>query len=101
MRCAQAKAYEAQGRKVPSGFVTPQLFFAFQYNRNLILTVSPLKNHDLEQWAWMYMRWSISDASDMSKDSKLLQIVSKADTLSVQIQEFLWAMAGRSDDSTR
>jgi hypothetical protein len=34
MRCAQAKEYEKQGRKVPSGFITPQWFFTFQYNRN-------------------------------------------------------------------
>jgi hypothetical protein len=54
MRCAQAKEYVKQGRKVPSGFITPQWFFTFQYNCNLLLAAAPLKDHDLEQWAWMF-----------------------------------------------
>jgi hypothetical protein len=33
MRCAQAKEHEKKGRKVPSGFITPQWFFTVQYNR--------------------------------------------------------------------
>jgi hypothetical protein len=56
MRRAQAAALEAQGKTVPSGFLTPMWFFAF-HNSNSILTVSPLKVHDLEQWAWMFPRW--------------------------------------------
>jgi hypothetical protein len=35
MRCAQAKEYEKQGRKVPPGFTTPQWFFTFQVIRML------------------------------------------------------------------
>jgi hypothetical protein len=62
MRCAQAKEYEKQGRKVPSGFITPQWFFTFQYNRNLLLAAAQLKVHDIEQWAWMFARWAIADA---------------------------------------
>ena len=94
MRCAQAKEYEKQGRKVPSGFITPQWFFTFQYNRNLLLAAAPLKVHDIEQWAWMFARWAIADASDMCKDSEFTQILTKADVISVQIQEFLRAMTG-------
>jgi hypothetical protein len=94
MRCAQAKEYERQGRKVPSGFITPQWFLTFQYNRNLILAAAPLKVHDIEQWAWMFARWAIADASDMCKDSELTQILAKADAISVQIQNFLRAMTG-------
>jgi hypothetical protein len=56
MRCAQAKEYEKQGRKVPSGFITPQWFFTFQYKRNLLIAAAPLKVHDIEQWAWMFAR---------------------------------------------
>ena len=67
MRCAQAKEYEKQGRKVPSGFITPQWFFTFQYNRNLLLAAAPLKVHDIEQWAWMFARWAIADASDSAR----------------------------------
>jgi hypothetical protein len=67
MRCAQAKEYERQGRKVPSGFITPQWFFTFQYNRNLLLAAAPLKIHDIEQWAWMFARWAIADASDSAR----------------------------------
>jgi hypothetical protein len=63
---AQAAALEAQGKTVPSGFRTPMWFFAFQYNSNSILTASPLKVHDLEQWAWMFPRWAIAEASDKS-----------------------------------
>jgi hypothetical protein len=48
MRCAQAKEYEKQGRKVPSGFITPQWLFTFQYNRNLLFAAAPLKVHDIE-----------------------------------------------------
>ena len=73
MRCVQAKEYEKQGRKVPSWFITPQWFFTFQYNRNLLLAAAPLKVpavHDTEQWAWMFARWAIADASDMCKDSE-------------------------------
>jgi hypothetical protein len=94
MRCAQAKEYEKQGRKVPSGFITPQWFFTFQYNRNLLLAAAPLKVHNIEQWAWMFSRWAIADASDMCKDSEFKQILIKADVISVQIQEFLRAMTG-------
>jgi hypothetical protein len=94
MRCAQAKEYEKQGRKVPSGFITPQWFFTFQYNRNLLLAAAPLKVHDIEQWAWMFARWAIADASDMCKDSEFSQILTKADVISVQIQDFLRAMTG-------
>ena len=94
MRCAQAKEYEKQGRKVPSGFITPQWFFTFQYNRNLLLAAAPLKVHDIEQWAWMFARWAIADASDMCKDSEFSQILTKADVISVQIQDFLRAMSG-------
>ena len=67
-------------------------FFSFQFNRNLLLTASPLKVHDVEQWAWMFARWAIAEASDMSKDSEFLQVVSKADSLSAQIQDFLRGM---------
>jgi hypothetical protein len=94
MRCAQAKEYEKQGRKVPSGFITPQWFFTFQYSCNLLLAAAPLKVHDIEQWAWMFARWAIADASDMCKDSEFTQILTKADVISVQIQEFLRAMTG-------
>jgi hypothetical protein len=94
MCCAQAKEYEKQGRKAPSGFITPQWFFTFQYNSNLLLAAAPLKVHDIEQWAWMFARWAIADASDMCKDSELTQILTKADVISVQIQEFLCAMTG-------
>ena len=94
MRCAQAKEYEKQGRKVPSGFITPQWFFTFQYNSNLLLAAAPLKVHDIEQWAWMFARWAITDASDMCKDSEFTQILTKADVISVQFQEFLRAMTG-------
>jgi hypothetical protein len=94
MRCAQAKEYERQGRKVPSGFITPQWFFTFQYNSNLLLAAAPLKVHDIEQWALMFARWTIADASDMCKDSEFSQILAKADAISVQIQEFLRAMTG-------
>jgi hypothetical protein len=51
MRCAQAKEYEKQGRKVSSRFIMPQWFFTFQYSRNLLLAAAPLKVHDIEQWA--------------------------------------------------
>jgi hypothetical protein len=75
----QAKEYEKQGRKVPSGFITPQWFFPFQYNRDLLLATAPLKGHDIEQWAWIYARWAIADASDMCKDSEFTQFLTKAD----------------------
>jgi hypothetical protein len=94
MRCAQAKEYERQGRKVPSGFITPQWFFTFQYNSNLLLAAAPLKVHDIEQWALMFARWTIADASDMCRDSEFSQILAKADAISVQIQDFLRAMTG-------
>jgi hypothetical protein len=97
MRCAQAKEYEKQGRKVPSEFITPQWFFTFQYteySRNLLFAAAPLKVHDIEQWACMFARWAIADASDMCKDSEFSQILTKADVISVQIQEFLRAMTG-------
>jgi hypothetical protein len=85
-RCAapaQAKEYEKQGRKVSSGFITPQWFYTFQYNRNLLLAAAPLKVHDIEQWQWMFARWAIADASDMCKDSEFTQILTKADVISV------------------
>jgi len=94
MRKAQAAAQEAKNRTVPSGFLAAMWFFSFQYNRNHLLTASPLKVHDVEQWAWMFARWAIAEASDMSKDSEFLQVVSKADSLSVQIQDFLRGMVG-------
>ena len=92
MRRSQAATLEAQGRTVPSGFLAAMWFFSFQFNRNLLLTASPLKVHDVEQWAWMFARWAIAEASDMSKDSEFLQVVSKADSLSAQIQDFLRGM---------
>jgi hypothetical protein len=49
MRCAQAKEYEKQGKKVPSGFITPQWFFTLQYNRNLLFAAAPLKIHDISR----------------------------------------------------
>jgi hypothetical protein len=85
MRCAQAKEYEKQGRKVPSGFIKPQWFFTFQYYRNLLLTAAPLKVHDIEQWAWMFARWAITDASDMCKDSEFTQILAKADSMASDV----------------
>jgi hypothetical protein len=62
-----------QGRTIPSGFLAAMWFFSFQFNRNLLLTASPLKVHDVEQWAWMFARWAIAEASDMSKDSEFRQ----------------------------
>jgi hypothetical protein len=83
IRCAQAKAYESPGRRVPSGFITPQRFYAFQFNRGLLLAASPLKVHDAEQWAWMYARWAIAGARNMSKDSEFTQFLAKADVISI------------------
>jgi hypothetical protein len=48
----------------------------------------------IEQWAWMFARWAIANASDMSKDSEFTQILTKADVISVQTQAFLRAMTG-------
>ena len=93
IRKAQAAAQEAKHRPVPSGFLAVMWFFSFQFNRNLLLAASPLKIHDVEQWAWMFARWAIAEASDMSKDSEFLAVVSKADSLSGQIQDFLRGMA--------
>jgi hypothetical protein len=85
MRRSQAATLEAQGRTVPSGFLAAMWFFSFQFNRNLLLTASPLKVHDVEQWAWMFARWAIAEASDMSKDSEFLQVVSKADSMASDV----------------
>jgi hypothetical protein len=82
------------GSSLPSGSSPSQWFFTFQFNRNLLLAAAPLKVHDIEQWAWMFARWAIADASDMCKDSDFLQILTKADVISVQIQDFLRAMSG-------
>jgi hypothetical protein len=101
MHCAQAKEYEKQGRKVPSGFITPQWFFTFQYNRNLLLAAAPLKVHEIEQWAWTFARWAIADASDICKDSEFMQILTKADVVSMQIQDFLRAMTGSGGPTNR
>jgi hypothetical protein len=94
MHRAQVALLEAQGRTVPSGFVAAMWFVPFQYNRNYNLTASPLKVHDLEQWAWLFACWAIAETSDMSMDSEYLHIVSQAAAILVQIQDFHRSMSG-------
>jgi hypothetical protein len=73
---------EAAGKRVPADFCPQVFFFTFQFARTCMLASSPIRVRELEQWAWMDGRWVLADASDMSKSSDFLHILSKADELS-------------------
>jgi hypothetical protein len=65
-----------------------RIFFTFQFARASMLASSPIRVRELEQWAWMADLWVLADASDISKSSDLLHILSKADELSARLTTF-------------
>jgi hypothetical protein len=88
LRNAQKQQMEAAGKRVPADFCPQVFFFTFQFDRTSMLASSPIRVRELEQWAWMDGRWVIADASDMSKSSDFLHILSKADELSARLTTF-------------
>jgi hypothetical protein len=79
---------EAAGKRVPADFCPQVFFFTFQFARTCMLASSPIRVRELEQWAWMAGLWVIADASEMSKSSDFLHILSKADELSARLTTF-------------
>ena len=88
LRNAQKQQLEAAGKRVPADFCPQVFFFTFQFDRMSMLVSSPIRVRELEQWAWMDGRWVIAEASDMSKSSDFLHILSNADELSARLGTF-------------
>jgi hypothetical protein len=77
-RNAQMKQMQLNGQSVPSGFCRPMLFFTFQFDRDGLLSRSPVLIRELEYWAYLYGKWAVKEASDMSNAVEFRDVASAA-----------------------
>jgi len=91
IKAAQKAQMLSRGAAVPEDFCHSQFFYTFQFDRNSVLDRFPVMIFELEQWAWMYGRWAISDPEDMSNAPDFLHVLG----LVKDIGNRLDAFAGR------
>jgi hypothetical protein len=89
LRNAHKQQMEAAGKRMPADFLPSGvlLYVSVWPNVDVGKLAHPCVR-DIELWAWMDGRWVIADASDMSKSSDFLHILSKADELSARLTTF-------------
>lgn len=81
-RDLQAKQMRQAGLTVPKDFCPPPFFFSFQFDRTSILA-KPHQHSGSPGRGWMFGRWAVSDAADMSKDVDFVQL--SADAVSARL----------------